>query len=887
MTPDVARLPAKLPSRAAFVQRLVAPWEWDTYGPNMLLTGSQGMGKTVLLAEISAALDSTVEIIRWWDHPVGDREHVQPGALAAAMSGDGSVLGAYHRARAWLLALETDRPLLVVLDDVHLVPEFSRQVLAELTRNQEISILAATTSVRLTGRAISQLWRDGLLPDHRIPDLSMGDVTELARAVLGREPELAETANVLRVSEAVVGHAAVALEDVAQESRAGADAQDKTEQRRALLEAVLQTTDLATEQLSILQVLARLREFPASIVVGLFGAENLDALMENGVLSLRGRGVSRGVVMTNSWIATLITELTSPQRDRELYDLLAPYRFDPRVGPGASADLLLWRHSLGLPVDSQRGTHLAELAAQNADYVTVQRLICALDEGAYVQDERQAAHLHGLHTLALASLGQIDAAAELAEPLLKTPPRPEHPLEAREVEALYVLAAMSTQQRRKAGEFESLLSIAKGHHRVLRMQDSKNLTQNTAVEEAALSAHWILENFRGDYKTLLDSIARASAARTVERTTRALMVGLSAKAGAICGRPVDGQAILARAVRVDLAARNARLAQQHTQDAAMIAGIFAGQWGELLDQVQRQESGLPDTPGWVQHNVLRGSLLLLTGRPHQAVDYLQLALQATDGGHAFPVPQLVISLSAAAYAWVGRTEEARQLLESRPVQLAQEPYLYRAAGEYFRGLTEFLLGDVAGGVQRWRSWADDTAQRGCDGLSLLFLQALARAGSEFAVRELGITAARCQGAWAQSLQQLAQALEHQKITDLRAALRCAAGMGDLSLAGYLERIIAQRGQTASAGPVLPFPDDEVVEAGTGEMDSRAVSMAAVLTGREREIADLAAAGLSNQSIAEEVGLSRRTVEGHMRQVLRKLNISRRTELVDLWKGTQG
>jgi len=54
---------------------------------------------------------------------------------------------------------------------------------------------------------------------------------------------------------------------------------------------------------------------------------------------------------------------------------------------------------------------------------------------------------------------------------------------------------------------------------------------------------------------------------------------------------------------------------------------------------------------------------------------------------------------------------------------------------------------------------------------------------------------------------------------------------------------------------------------------------AVLSERETEVLKLAAKGLSNQDIAEELFLSIRTVQGHLGNIFNKLMVSSRTEAV--------
>jgi DNA-binding CsgD family transcriptional regulator len=51
-----------------------------------------------------------------------------------------------------------------------------------------------------------------------------------------------------------------------------------------------------------------------------------------------------------------------------------------------------------------------------------------------------------------------------------------------------------------------------------------------------------------------------------------------------------------------------------------------------------------------------------------------------------------------------------------------------------------------------------------------------------------------------------------------------------------------------------------------------------LTGREREVARLAGAGLSSKDIAAALHLSVRTIDSHLARVYRKLGVSRRAAL---------
>ena len=72
-------------------------------------------------------------------------------------------------------------------------------------------------------------------------------------------------------------------------------------------------------------------------------------------------------------------------------------------------------------------------------------------------------------------------------------------------------------------------------------------------------------------------------------------------------------------------------------------------------------------------------------------------------------------------------------------------------------------------------------------------------------------------------------------------------------------------------------DSSMIASPTPEQTSATPSPSA-LTRREREVAKLVARGLTNRQIAEELVLSGRTVENHVRNILKKLKLSSRTEV---------
>ena len=104
------------------------------------------------------------------------------------------------------------------------------------------------------------------------------------------------------------------------------------------------------------------------------------------------------------------------------------------------------------------------------------------------------------------------------------------------------------------------------------------------------------------------------------------------------------------------------------------------------------------------------------------------------------------------------------------------------------------------------------------------------------------------------------------------ALRTRAARGDHAQA----RLLAWQAATEARRLDMPGPAGRAEQL-VDDLD-QAIRAGDPLTPREREIAELVSAGSTNRAIATQLVLSERTVEGHVRSILAKLQLTNRTEL---------
>jgi DNA-binding NarL/FixJ family response regulator len=116
---------------------------------------------------------------------------------------------------------------------------------------------------------------------------------------------------------------------------------------------------------------------------------------------------------------------------------------------------------------------------------------------------------------------------------------------------------------------------------------------------------------------------------------------------------------------------------------------------------------------------------------------------------------------------------------------------------------------------------------------------------------------------------------------------CLFSLLDMGVAGYLLKTVTgddliRAVEAANNGePVLDRLIIRKIIHRYRNSDSRLTSVESykALKGREVDILRLAARGMSNQEIADEIEVSKRTVEGYMRSIFNKLRVASRTEAV--------
>jgi DNA-binding CsgD family transcriptional regulator len=404
---------------------------------------------------------------------------------------------------------------------------------------------------------------------------------------------------------------------------------------------------------------------------------------------------------------------------------------------------------------------------------------------------------------------------------------------------------------------------------------------------------------------LLDEAAELDAREPFTRVGLAILASVACQVAA----PAAVVAAIARRALGDLEAHRAAIAEGFpllpaltalglTEDTDRLEEHFA-----LVEEGVRRRGAL--ALGLAVLLCTRAKLALHCGALEAAADHARAAVALT-AETRFPVLRAQsLVLLAGALRTQGELEQATAALGARPPDehagiwaagaRGELAALALARGDHLAALRESLaageIADRIGAVNpsvsaRWRSTASLAMRAGgdCDGATRLAAEEVEHArafgapgtvGAALRIEALVLAEPDLLAEAERSLAGSIARLEHaETLVDLGAALR---RRGDRTkarepLAAGME--IAHR---CGATPLVERARTELRAAGARPRSIVRTGVDA-LTPSERRIAELAAAGRSNREIAQELFVTKSTVETHLRSIFRKLDLTARGEL---------
>jgi DNA-binding CsgD family transcriptional regulator/tetratricopeptide (TPR) repeat protein len=871
--------PWPLTGRSAQLEELGRHYR-DPARAGVVLHGPAGVGKTRLAEEaLRLAERGGRTVSRAVGHPatreipLGALAHLLPADLTAELGvGDDERTGLFHAARAELRRLAGDDRLVLLVDDVDLLDDTSVAVLVPLIMSRTVFLVGTVRTGRTPSPRLSVLHRDGHLVRMEIAPLDPDDLgTLLHRALDGPVSETAR-AELARLSG---GNLQVLTELV----RGARDRGVLTDATGAWdLIGPLPTTaaldELVAENLAgieprasaLLELLAVCERLGLVDVERNYGAEILESLELSGVIEVVTSGRRMAVRLAHPLYGEVLRGGLPPLRMRRVQAELADV-VEAHGGRRREDALLvaLWRVASGGKVGGERLLRAARLALAAHEPALAVELLNAAD----------AADL---------------SVAERAEAL---------------VEAYSMAGARDDIEHIVAAVWDEPLSEARRAHLAKRLADSRFFNDSDLA--GALAAHEAARERMSDPDELaavdarrasllagagrpLDALVITDAMGPVSSPRTRVDVSTAIATSLISVGRTDEAAALARetaAEHADLPGWLARrgIAQHLLNEAHALA--YTGRYVEarqLLEPAVERALATSAMGAWIWFNMALGEIARDTGRAHETIRRFREVAE---------VAPRVGQDATLVWAHVGVAQGHLLLGECGPaadaLQLADEAGDSPVATSFgtrerTRAWLDACRGDLVSARQQIRAIIPRHRQDGVYIFEAALLHDLARLGSPHeAVDRLEALAACIDGPLAAIHAAHARALAERDIAKQRDVIERYEQIDVLVLAAEAAAELADMHRARAESRLATAAQQRAVEIAqrAGGLHTPGLARGAgiePLTGREREVALMAATGRSSKEIGDRLGLATRTVDTHLARVYRKLGIPGRSEL---------
>ncbi|NVM99175.1 helix-turn-helix transcriptional regulator [Arthrobacter sp. SDTb3-6] len=861
----------------------------DNSSRGVLIVGPHGAGKTWMLGRVMDALGAGCTTIRL--SPSHALSTVPFGAVNARVGQNLVRSSDFYPVLQGLTDqvqadLATGNKVFLLVDNGEYLDAQSAAVITQVVMSTDVKlILVDHTGGHHTH--LRELWRDGHLARFELAPLKSADVQNFIADVLGGVVSSA-AADYLSSRSAgnplvLKGLVAGALEEGSLQQvdgiwvldhpadRLGAESSD-------FLQMDLDQLDAASRRL--VEILALAGPLPLDVLLDLAETETIDDIQQRGMVEISPggtltMGLSRPA--TASPIRHMIPVGRSRRILEEVSKVIVP---GPDSGPDMVINFTRWSLDCGLPVDD----------AQIVSAAVMSNHLLRINDAMHFS----SLHVSAKHTAALLAQRSIahlnrnwpDQARTLAAKSLELSLTPDVGAAALRAVHLAYFADDDYESRFDAGvaayeqKYGPVLlsgSATRATIDVLILEAMKELTLGRADEASrrirALLSHPLCSN-RID-QTLLKSMLCEVLTTTGRLTSATSLAGeVIEELESPDGFPRPDIALLAYA-------------------RAVATYIYDGNWNVVRQALEPSVFTNPDLMLFAGGLRDLGAAMAhcRVGRVDEALAALRPAVAALDDYDPWLVLHTALGLLSYCLALRGDAAGARDRLKQLESLDRRGSRFYHVEGAAYAAAAQALAGNAEEGTRRLMELRKECQEQGYAGTEMTVLTLLVRIGETSAPHRMVEVAEAMESGCRDFFREWAQALLSGDPALLDQASTTALGHG-------FELVAAELATRAQRG----FDEEGKVQRGR-KTGTRAASLRDNLPGlvtpvfksnglpqmtrREHEIAQLVAEGKSNNFIAEHLGVSLRTVEGHLYRTFIKLDLQSREQLAELVREGRG
>ena len=838
------------------------------------LVGDSGVGKSTLARMLAKAAESSGRTVRFALGTHTGRA-VPLGAFSRAVS-----LGVAREPAIMLAAahktLAQDEKLVVVVDDAQLLDPLSATLVHQLAANRSARLIVTIRLSEPVLDAVTALMKERLLLTLHLDPFTREQTGLLAGAVLGGP---VESRLVDELSDRSAGNLLLmrSLLSASLEKKVLVRARGQWELRGRLqaepelydlLELRLHT--LAPEELEVVEVLATAEVLEWGILREICDADAAARLERRGLIQLVADGSHTLAQLNHPVLGDVVTRRTGMVRSRQLNGILAQAlgnRIEERGRSTGMPDVRGRLRLARLMIRSDLSPDLDVVVAAAADAVAMSDVTLGEELARFAVD--RGAGLRATIVLAKAVSWQgrgAEAEAVLAEAELDGC---DEWLIAqwgclRAANLFWVCRRVEAAQRVLA-DVRSRVGSAVS----VRLADALEVSIQFFLGDLAATLKTgpsLCESDLGPVATMWAAVATASAL-------------------AVAGRFAEVRRVTDTALH---AAASPGLGQQRFNiGMAEVMGATAA--GDLLaaekacERYAAMAAGVPQAEA--KAHAMLGLVRLDRGTLPSAIAAFDISKPALQQGFTSPWLALVAARHAQAEGARGDKEAAAAALRTAEDAYGPHVAVFHPELQLARAWQRASAGETAEARGHAIQAAEIAHDAGMHAVEMRALHTAVRFGDRSHTARLAELAGILNTPMAEVVADQARGLSEHDAGLLDAVARRFSELGALAFAADAAAQAAEEhARDGDRGNTFESSIWACSVASKCGMRTPAINVAArplPLSGREREISTLVAAGLSNRQIADKLVVSVRTVEGHLYRLFAKLGINNRDQLINL------